>query len=361
MDFTGERYVPTLNGEIRFEHLHRYAISLDYIKDKAVLDIASGEGYGSAMLATQAKHVTGVDIDPTSIKHAVETYSALPNLSFSIGSCDAIPLADASVDVVVSFETIEHHDKHVEMLNEIKRVLRPDGVLIISSPNRVIYSEAPDYKNPFHVKELDLQELDILLQGHFSNVSYFGQDAMGGSFIYKYRQPFANFRTIYDVFSTSDLDVRPPATKEPTFFIAFCSEANIEYSEPSIYLNPENDLVTHIKKYLDHVLTVRNNELEINKAQVARHQEQITAYDARINRFEQLLEKKQEEYVQLRAANQTLQENVNRLEDSNNELKSSLNSNYSSLRALQNTTTVRVSTKVGRIIGKIKERLKLIG
>ena len=77
-------------------------------------------------------------------------------------------MPDARVDFVVSFETIEHHDQHLQMMMEIRRVLRPDGVLIISSPDKHEYSDVPGFKNEFHVKELYLSEFVDLLSSHFS-------------------------------------------------------------------------------------------------------------------------------------------------------------------------------------------------
>ena len=72
MEFTGERYIPTLEGEIKYEHLHRYALSLELARGKSVLDLASGEGYGSALLAKVAQSVIGVDIDPDAVKYATK-------------------------------------------------------------------------------------------------------------------------------------------------------------------------------------------------------------------------------------------------------------------------------------------------
>ena len=116
------------------------------------------------LLARAAKSVVGVDIDPESVKHAEQNYGDVANLRFRVGSCAALPLEPATVDAVVSFETIEHHDRHMEMMLETKRVLRRDGVLIISSPNRPVYSEQFDLVNPFHIKELDYKELAELLR-----------------------------------------------------------------------------------------------------------------------------------------------------------------------------------------------------
>ena len=98
-------------------------------------------------MAGVAAHVVGVDIVPEVLEHARRRYRR-PHLRFVAGSCTAIPLASQCVDVVVSFETLEHHDQHDAMMREVKRVLTPGGLLIISSPDRREYSDIPGYKNP---------------------------------------------------------------------------------------------------------------------------------------------------------------------------------------------------------------------
>ncbi len=183
LQFTGERYVPEVGGNIQLEHLHRYLLAARVVKGKAVLDIACGEGYGSAMLALGAARVTGVDISPDAIAHAQAKYRA-GNLEFRQGACEAVPLPDASVDVVVSFETIEHHDQHEAMMREIKRVLKPDGVLVISSPDKLEYSDRPQYRNPHHVRELYRHEFSGLLDAFFRKHAIYGQRVMYGSAIF---------------------------------------------------------------------------------------------------------------------------------------------------------------------------------
>ena len=180
MEFTGERYTPETVGQIRLEHLHRYALARELVAGKDVLDIASGEGYGSAMLAAVAGNVIGVDISEDAVSHASLRYRK-NNLEFRLGSCSDIPLDENSVDFVVCFETIEHHDRHVEMMNEIKRVLRSDGTLVLSSPNKREYSDIPNYSNPYHVKELYKDELEELLHDYFTNVVLSGQRILYGS------------------------------------------------------------------------------------------------------------------------------------------------------------------------------------
>ncbi|MGB7416076.1 MAG: class I SAM-dependent methyltransferase, partial [Thermosynechococcaceae cyanobacterium] len=124
----GERLETHIYNEVAVEHLHRYAITMELVKGKKVLDLASGEGYGSSLMAQVASHVTGVDISQEALDHARKKYLK-SNLLFLQGSADNIPVESNTIDIVVSFETIEHHDKHEEMLLEIKRILKSDGLL----------------------------------------------------------------------------------------------------------------------------------------------------------------------------------------------------------------------------------------
>src|ERR1700675_2895497 len=95
LPWTGERYLPQIAGEIQLEHVHRYLVARDYAKDKDVLDIACGEGFGSAILADSARRVVGVDIAAEAVAHASIRYRR-ENIRFQEGSCAAIPLDDAS-------------------------------------------------------------------------------------------------------------------------------------------------------------------------------------------------------------------------------------------------------------------------
>ena len=180
MEFTGEFYVPEQHGNLELEHVHRYLQATQIVAGKSVLDIACGEGYGSLLLAASATTVTGVDISEEVIAHARERY-ARDNLTFLVGDCSKMPVTDHSVDVVVSFETIEHHDQHEAMMREIKRVLRPDGCLMMSTPDRLHYSIEPDTSNPFHVKELLEDEFKSLIRSHFRKAAFFGQRIAYGS------------------------------------------------------------------------------------------------------------------------------------------------------------------------------------
>lgn len=182
--FTGERFIPGASFQIEMEHLNRYYFVINQIDmtNKVVLDLASGEGYGSNLMAKYAYRVIGIDISTEAIEHAKAKYIK-NNLSFIVGNADEIPIPDNSIDVFVSFETIEHHEKHIEMFEEIKRVLTPDGILVISSPDKYYYSDLPQIKNDFHVKELYYNEFRDLLNKYFRKSVFFSQRLFFGSLI----------------------------------------------------------------------------------------------------------------------------------------------------------------------------------
>ncbi len=178
LSFTGERFVPgdpAAIGEMWTEHWHRYHFVLAWVSGKRVLDVACGEGYGSALMARSAEAVTGVDIAPDAIAHARQCYGALQNLRFTEASCTTLPFEDASFDCIVSFETLEHIPEQARFLAEIRRVLTPDGICVVSTPNKEEYSDKRGYANAFHVKELYRAEFEQLLTGQFAHRRWFAQ------------------------------------------------------------------------------------------------------------------------------------------------------------------------------------------
>ncbi|HSJ97670.1 MAG TPA: methyltransferase domain-containing protein, partial [Myxococcota bacterium] len=173
--FTGERFVPGARGEIWLEHWHRYHFAARWAAGRRVLDVACGEGYGAAMLARVAAHVTGVDVSEPAIAHARSAYAQVGNAAFVAASCTRMPLPDASFDVAVSFETLEHIGEQEAFLDELARVLKPGGVLLLSSPNKAEYSDRRGFRNEFHVRELYREELARLVAARFPHLAWYGQ------------------------------------------------------------------------------------------------------------------------------------------------------------------------------------------
>jgi glycosyltransferase involved in cell wall biosynthesis/ubiquinone/menaquinone biosynthesis C-methylase UbiE len=234
LEWTGERFLPYVDpsisgAEIHYEHLHRYAFTLQYIKGKKVLDLASGEGYGSFLLSKSAESVTGIEIDVQSVNHASEIYKK-DNLRFLQGSIVNIPIEGEKVfDVIVCFEALEHIKEHEILLSEIKRLIKDDGILIISTPNKLTYSDIPDYHNPFHVKEIYFKDFYDLLKKKFAYVYLFGQRVISGSSIFPNYSNSTNdscseFVITYeaDHFSFIGDD-----EKKPLYFIAIASKKKL--------------------------------------------------------------------------------------------------------------------------------------
>ena len=172
LDYTGERMVPEKADAITFwEHIYRYRFAAALVESKNVLDIACGEGYGTAaLMQSGAASVIGVDVSPEACEHAARRYG----IKTRLGDAQNIPLENASVDAIVSFETIEHVSSPEKFLDECARVLAPGGQIIISTPNREVYLKgAPE--NPFHLKELDEQEFASLLAARFRRVKIYTQ------------------------------------------------------------------------------------------------------------------------------------------------------------------------------------------
>ncbi len=288
MKFTGERYIPVVSGAIRHEHLHRYAWCVPLALGKDVLDIACGEGYGSAMLARSAKSVCGVDIAEEAVDHARKTYGAISGLSFLVGDAAAIPMLDASVDLIVSYETIEHHDRHFEMLAEIRRVLRPDGILVISSPNRPIYSEAEGQHNEFHVKELDFDEFDRVIRSQFPATAYFGQRLATGSSIYSLKPHAAAPAPTILADDGHEVSSRPPVLAKPVYFIAVAAaRTELIPSMPgaSALFSESEDLYLHHREVAAWAQALDQEHEALNQryGALAKEHEQVAAWGKGLN------------------------------------------------------------------------------
>lgn len=167
-----ERMVPEFHkGTLTYaEHVTRYSCALDIVKDKVVLDIASGSGYGTKMLSSSAKKVYGVDVNEVAVNYATKHYGS-KNIEYKVGDGELIPLPDNSVDVVVTFETIEHIKDYEKFVAEVQRVLKPEGLAIVSTPNDLEFAEG----NHFHLHEFEYTELTSLLKKYFKNITPYFQ------------------------------------------------------------------------------------------------------------------------------------------------------------------------------------------
>ncbi len=292
LPFTGERFVPGVQGEIWIEHWHRYHFARRLVSGKRVLDVACGEGYGSALLAREASHVTGVDLSQEAIDHARRTYGARENLEFACATCTRVPLPDASVDVVVTFETIEHIAEQTQFVDEIARVLRPDGVLVISCPNKIEYTDRRDYHNEFHVKELYRDELGKLVHNRFPASTWYGQRTSYFSVIAP--EEAARAGQLVEV-SAGRPDESSPVLNAPLYFVIVASRAREALAAMPPTLSVLSDLEEVLRK--DHSRAHR--EVEQQDAHIHHLDALIAERDAFIAWLQRDLEARTEQAADL--------------------------------------------------------------
>ncbi|MTD58379.1 class I SAM-dependent methyltransferase [Amycolatopsis pithecellobii] len=164
LHLTGERTVPGIPEETYWFRRHEaaYLALLPQCAGAIVLEAGCGEGYGAALIARRAAHVLALDYDEPTVRHVARRY---PELSVVQGNLAFLPLGSSTVDVVANFQVIEHLWDQAGFLAECRRVLRPGGRLIVTTPNRLTFTPDSDTPlNPYHTRELAPSELDSLLR-----------------------------------------------------------------------------------------------------------------------------------------------------------------------------------------------------
>src|SRR5258706_8727062 len=219
MEFTGERVIPgEVDADLWQEHVSRYLLARSWVTGARVLDAGCGTGYGSALLAETAAEVIGLDRASEALDYARAHYPGR-NLAFKQGECCPLPFADGEFDWVIAFEVIEHLPDADAFLREIRRVLRPQGRLAVSTPNRRFYTEEHDYHNPFHVREFDGPEFEASLKAHFAHCQILEQNHVPAIVIERWI-PGGSAPLAVRLAQRGAPDA---AAKEPHFFLALCS------------------------------------------------------------------------------------------------------------------------------------------
>lgn len=265
MRVTGERFIPTIMDDemITYEHWHRYYVANEFIKDKVVLDIACGTGYGTFFMSKSAKNCIGIDICPETIKYANKNYSK-NNIEFKQGSIVEIPIEDKSIDVIVSFETIEHIDEQMQKnaLKEYKRVLKDDGILFISSPNIDCWDYNPS--NPFHLKEFSAKEFVDFLKNEFKYVNYAGQEVKASSSLYcNHNNPDKFYYDDYSNMGNAGNTTHPDKNNE-TYIIAVCSNNKAIELQNSVLIDSKNSFMKKLKEYkknIEKTMTIKRKKI----------------------------------------------------------------------------------------------------
>jgi O-antigen biosynthesis protein len=226
-DADAERYVPESHGAlIAQEHLHRYALAAALLRGRRVLDVGSGAGYGTALLRAQRNRVVALDLARAAARRAAPAVC---------GSAVALPFGDATFDAVVCFEMIEHVPAPERVLDEIARVLAPNGIALVSTPDRAVFTDRAGNRNPHHLRELDRGEFAALLAERFAARAIYGQSLWAGSWLARLDERGAPPRdavrrvraldvpTDSHVAAASWVDPTSDALPTPLYLVALCA------------------------------------------------------------------------------------------------------------------------------------------
>jgi ubiquinone/menaquinone biosynthesis C-methylase UbiE len=164
-----------------------YEFAVNYIKNKTTADIGCADGYGTHYLAGFSSHTTGVDYSEVTIQEARKKHASIKNLDFKSGKVPPIPLPDNSMDVITAFQFIEHIQLRPEFMKDVKRVLKPGGVFLCSTPN-IKMSIA---RNPFHVHEYTFDEMNKEASAIFDSIELWG--VQGNEKVNKYYEDNAKW------------------------------------------------------------------------------------------------------------------------------------------------------------------------
>ena len=279
IDWTGERCVPWApDPPVIYEHYHRYLFASALVRGRNVLDLASGEGFGAALLAESALSVTGVDIEQQTIEHSRRNYSA-ENLEFRVA--DARELSEfepRSFDAVVALELIEHLAEHDQLLAAIERVLTPDGVLIISTPDRTAYSDDREFRNAFHVRELTSEEFLSMLRRRFANVRAWGQGLATGSTMWTISDAASDVDAAQRfIIERTEDEWRQAAGVTEMYTVAVASNGQLPESPPMSWLvDAGNELLHAVER-------ARSSELALGDQLGSTQRELLAVHDMLTN------------------------------------------------------------------------------
>jgi SAM-dependent methyltransferase len=330
------------------ERLHRYLFVRHLCEGKDVIDLASGEGSGSALLAQVARSVVGVEANADAVAHAASAYHRA-NLRFIQGKACALGLADALADVVISPDTIEHTVDHHTFLAEIRRILKPGGgLLIVSTPDRGSYPPFETPANPSHVREPREAGFPALLGGHFQHVYLFHQRAMIGSVILRVAQAEKQSPPITFEKRGNHLE-SAVGLPRPQYIVALASDEPVQALPASIFIETscaDNSAISE----------AGNQAAEVERLRAALYQAvaaQVSA-DARILELQRALDAAEASAMALERACETAEQAGLAARRQLAECRKRALHNEEHIAAILSSTSWRITGPLRRVLGSLR-------
>jgi hypothetical protein len=244
IEFTGERVIPgQVDPDLWAEHVSRYAFAARWASGARVLDLGCGAGYGTAELAERARSAMGIDLAPEAVSHASSTYP-LANLSFVPASVTAVPFRDGSFDLITAFEVIEHLDDWRALLSESRRLLHPQGVFLVSTPNKEYYTDSRGAAgpNPFHTHEFEFDEFRSVLGEFFPHCTILIQNHV---------EAFAFYQQCGSSSIEGRMDGVRGTPQEAHFFLAVCSLEDKPPMPTFLFVHQGSNVLREREKHIE--------------------------------------------------------------------------------------------------------------
>lgn len=360
-------------------HVNRYLAAKSVCKDKKVLDLACGEGYGSFLLSEWgAKEVIGVDISKESINNANKNFKK-DNIKFLVSDAEKLStLEDKSFDLIVSFETIEHLKNPDLFLKEIKRLIKPNGIIIMSCPNDYFYYPLENEKNEYHLRKYSFEEYKELSEKHLGKAKKFMFGVYLGGYINTFSETNDNNFTQDKMLNNYPINTIKVSSdskileNDSCYYLGFWNYEPIESA--TIYPYEYNELLKDINKINSYSQTIEQKNTELYKKieELHKSNDLIKENELKLTKENEELNKKINEDNKLKNRNSLLIELLNEekkillgniyelqlystsLENKNNEIFNQSIENQRHLESILYSRTYKVANFFSKIIRKIK-------
>jgi SAM-dependent methyltransferase len=311
-----------------YNRLAGYRFAQRYVGAKSVVDVCWEEvGLGAHILAETARSVEGLTNSPGALESASTSYPA-PNVSYREASLPELPYPADHLDVAVVFEVIEKLERPEDLMGEIKRVLKQDGLLVISTPDKQTHSTERGHRGPEHRREVYVPEFQELLERHFEHVHVYRQGTVAGSLIFRASEK-VDGASVESARSTSTNPLFGPKPPTTRFVVAVCSDVEVPEQEgegPYLLLDRDRRVFDEHEDRCEDVELLRDEigqmqETEVQAFQEAYHfrNSEISHLRAQLDRSEAEVknsEAQAQRLMALMAQNERLRDQIHGMENS---------------------------------------------